>query len=109
MMLLGLMSRCKTPRLWAYSMALQTSVNRRSSVRSSSERRPGSRFSDSSSWNAVDGVLERFAPDEPHGVIGTAVVVGAQTVHRDDPGMLQSAGDLGLLDESLTALRVVGM
>ena len=35
---------------------------------------------------AVDGLLERVAADEPHGVIGAAVAVGAQAVDRHDPG-----------------------
>ena len=43
--------RCSTPRLWAYSMALQTSVNRAGVLRSSSDRRPGSFFNASSAWN----------------------------------------------------------
>jgi polyhydroxyalkanoate synthesis regulator phasin len=47
----GLMSRCRMPRLWAYSIALHTSVNRRSSLRSSNDRAPLSRFSRASAWN----------------------------------------------------------
>ena len=48
--LAGLMSRCSTPREWAYSMVLQTSRNRRSSLLSSSERRPGPFFRAGSVW-----------------------------------------------------------
>ena len=71
-------------------------MNRRSSLRSSSDRRPGSSFSDASAWKRCDRLLEAVAPDEPHGVIRTAVAVGAQAVDRDDPGVLEPAGDLGL-------------
>ena len=56
----------------------------------------------------VDRFLEAIAADEPHGVIGAAVVVSAQSVDRDDPGMLEPAGDLGLGEESESADRVVG-
>ena len=90
-------------------MALQTSVNRRSSLRSSSDRRPGSFRSASSSWNRVDGLLERIALDEPHRVVRTAVGVGAQAVDGDDAGVLEPAGDLGLGDEPLPADGVVGV
>ena len=82
-------------------MALQTSMNRRSSLRSSSERRPGSFFSASSAWKRSIGLLEAVAADEPHGVVGPAVGVGAQAVDRDDPRVLQPAGDLGLEQEPL--------
>ncbi len=47
----GLMSRCSTPRSCAYSRALQTSVNRRRSLRNSSDRLPGSRCVAPSAWN----------------------------------------------------------
>ena len=53
---------------------------------------------------ARDGVLEAVALDEPHGVERPAVVVGAQAVDRDDPGVLQPAGDLGLEQEPATRL-----
>ena len=98
----------RTPRLWAYSMALHTSMNRRRSLRSSSDRRPG-RPSGLIGVEAVDGLLELVAADEPHGVIGPAVAVSSQAVDRDDPGMLQPAGDLGLEQETLAAHRVVGV
>ena len=57
----------------------------------------------------ADGVLEAVAPDEPHGVIGPAVAVAAQAVDRDDPGVLQAAGDLGFEEEPGPAVRVVGV
>ena len=58
---------------------------------------------------ALDGLLEAVALDEPHGVVGPAVAVGAQAVDRDDPRVLQPAGDLGLEQEPLAAGRVVGV
>ena len=52
----------------------------------------------------------RLSPlDEPHGVVGPAVGVGAQAVDRDDAGVLQPAGDLGFEQEPLAAGRVVGV
>ena len=78
------MSRCSTPRLCAYSMALQTSRNRRRSLRSSSDR-PRVGLS-AARVEARDGLLEAVAADEPHGVVGPAVGVGAQAVDGDDPG-----------------------
>ena len=89
-------------------MALQTSRKRRRSLRSSSDRRPGS-LQCFVGVEVFDGLLERVALDEPHGVVGSAVAVGAQAVDRDDAGVLQPAGDLGLGDEPLAAGRVVGV
>ncbi len=56
-----------------------------------------------------DGVLERVASDEPHRVIGAAVGVDAEPVHRHDPGVLEPAGDLGLDEKPVAAGRVVGV
>ena len=56
-----------------------------------------------------DRVLEAVALDEPHGVERPAAGVVAQAIHRDDAGMLQLAGDLGLLHEPGAALRFVGV
>ena len=87
-------------------------MNRRSSLRSSSEPAgPGSRLrrAPRSAWKRVGGLLEAVAPDEPHGVVGPAVGVGAQAVDRDDPRVLEPAGDLGLEQEAGAADRVVGV
>ena len=105
----GLMSRCNTPRQWAYSMALQTSVNRRRSLRRSSERAPGSASDRFGSVEAFDRLLEVVPLDEPHRVVGPAAVVGPQSVDGDDAGVLQAAGDLRLHQEPLAADRVVGV
>ena len=56
-----------------------------------------------------DGVLERVAADESHGVVGPAVAVMAQAVDRDDAGVLQAADDLGLQQEAGPAEGVVGV
>ena len=56
-----------------------------------------------------DGLLEVVPLDEPHGVERPAVGVGAQAVDRDDAGVLQPPGDLGLLQEAGPAVRVVGV
>jgi hypothetical protein len=56
-----------------------------------------------------DGVLERVASDEPHRVIGAAVGVDTEPVHRHDPGVLEPAGDLGLDEKPVAAGRVVGV
>ncbi len=58
---------------------------------------------------AADGLLETIALDEPHGVEGASVAVGAQSVDRDDAGVFQTAGDLGLDEEPLAAGGVVGV
>ena len=57
----------------------------------------------------IGGFLEAVAADEPHGVVGAAVGVGTQAVDRDDSGVLQAAGDLGLDEEAGAAGRVVGV
>ena len=57
----------------------------------------------------VDGLLEAVAADEPHGVERPAVGVVAQAVDRDDPRVLQPAGDLGLQQEPRAAVGVVGV
>ena len=61
MMLPGFRSRCSTPRWWAYSMALQTSMKRRSSLRNSNARFTESRFSSSEPWNRWQASL-RLSP-----------------------------------------------
>ena len=57
----------------------------------------------------LDGLLEALALDEPHGVVGAACAVHAQPVDRDDPGVFESTGDLGLDQEPLATGRVVGV
>ena len=63
----------------------------------------------SARWNRVDGLLEALAADEPHGIVGPALVVGPQAVDRDDARVLQPAGDLGLEQEAGAAGGVVGV
>ena len=46
-----------------------------------------------------DRSLEGFTSDEPHHVIGTAIVPPAQAADGDDPRMLQAAGNLGFAEE----------
>jgi hypothetical protein len=58
---------------------------------------------------AVDRFLERVAADEPHGVERPAVGEVSQAIYGNDAWMLEAAGDLGLGQESLAALRVVGV
>src|SRR5262249_28040046 len=55
-----------------------------------------------------DGILERLAADESHGVAGGARGVAAQGVDRHDARVLQPAGDFGLLEEAAAALGVAG-
>ena len=84
-------------------------MNRRSSLRSSSARRPGSILQRLVGVEAVGGLLEAVPLDEPHGVERAAVGVGPQAVDRDDARVLQAAGDLGLEQEAGPAGRVVGV
>ena len=97
------------PRLCAYSMALQTSVNRRKSLRSSRRTTPRVGLQNPIGVEALDGLLEAVAADEPHGVIRAAIAIGAESVDRDDAGVLEPAGDLGLDEEPGAAGRVVGV
>ena len=109
MMLPGLMSRCSTPRRVGVVDRVadvgeppqQLAQLQRPPAGVGLQRRVG--------VEAVDGLLEAVAADEPHGVVGPAVGVGAQAVDRDDPRVLQPAGDLGLEQEAGAADRVVGV
>src|SRR5580693_799826 len=56
-----------------------------------------------------DRFPEAVALDEPHGVERAAGEVVAQAIDRDDAGMFQLAGDLGLLDKPGAAVRFVGV
>ena len=87
MMLPGLMSRWSTPRLWAYSIALQTSVKRaeelaklqRAPARVGAHRRVA--------MKTIDRLFEAIAANEPHGIEGPSVAVRAEAVYRHDhPG-----------------------
>ena len=108
-MLPGLMSRCRTPRRVGV-------VDRVADVQEPPQQlvqlqRPPARVGLQAvvGVEAVDGLLEVVAADEPHGVEGPAVAVGPQPVDRDDARVLQPAGDLGLQQEPLAAGRVVGV
>ena len=56
-----------------------------------------------------DGFLEVVAADEPHRVVRAAPFIQAHPVDRDNPGVFQAAGDLGLEQEAVPADRVVGV
>ena len=84
-------------------MALQTSSEPPQQLAQFQRAAAGSIFSVSSAWKLLDRLLEAVAADEPHGVVGPAVGVGAQAVDRHDAGVLQPAGDLGLEQEPLAA------
>ena len=58
---------------------------------------------------ALNRFLEAIPTDEPHGVIGPAVAVGPQAIDRDDPRVLQPAGDLGLDQDPVAADLVIGV
>src|SRR5438128_2114671 len=58
---------------------------------------------------ALDGVLETFASDEPHGVKRPAIRVGAEAVDRDNARMFEAGSDPGLQQEPGTAVRPVGI
>ena len=81
-------------------MALQTSRNRRNSFKQGQRPLAGIAAFLLVLVKLLDGRLEVVAADEPHGVEGAAVVVGAQAVDRHDAGVLEPAGDLGLDDEA---------
>ena len=54
-------------------------------------------------------LLEALAANKPHGIERPAVGIASETVDRDDPRVLQPAGDLRLGEEPRPALQVVGM
>ena len=55
-----------------------------------------------------DGGFQAVAADEPHGVVWAAVGIVAQAVDRDDPRMLETAGDLGLVLKPGAVAGIVG-
>ena len=77
-MLPGLISRCRTPRKWAYSIALQTSINRCKSLRRL-ERAPAQvRLKYLVAVKAFDRILERVATNKPHRIVRPAIIVGSR-------------------------------
>src|SRR5215475_5375822 len=56
---------------------------------------------------ARDRVLQAVSSDEAHGIKGTAIGIGPESVNRDDAGMLQASRYLGLQDKAGAALRVI--
>jgi hypothetical protein len=56
-----------------------------------------------------DGVLEGIAADEPHGVKRAATGIGAEPIDGHNAGVFEPAGDLGLDQEPLAAVGVVGV
>ena len=62
-----------------------------------------------SAWKRSAASLRLSPADEPHGVVGPAVGIGAQAVDRHDPRVLEAAGDLGLEQEAGAADRIIGV
>ena len=57
-----------------------------------------------------DGLAERLAADQAHGVEGRGALLAAgDLVDGDDVGVLELAGQLGLLEEALPGLAAAGM
>ena len=54
----------------------------------------------------ADGVVQRFALDEAHGIKGTTIGVIAGGVNRHNAGMFEAAGDLGLAEKTVATLRI---
>ena len=109
MMLAGLMSRWITPRVWAYSMALQTSDEPAQELAQGERAAARVVLHHGIGVEGGDGVLEAIATDEPHGVIGTAAAIAAEAVDRHDSRMLEPAGDLGFENEPGAAGGIVGV
>ena len=55
----------------------------------------------------ADRLAERLAADEPHGVIRRVAL--AQLVDRDDAGVLELGGDLGLVEEPRADDGIIGL
>ena len=109
MMLPGLMSRCSTPAAVRVVDRVADVDEPPQELAQLQRAAAGVALQRLVGVEAVDGLLEAVAADEPHGVVGPAVGVGAQAVDRDDAGVLQAAGDLGLEQEAGAAGRVVGV
>src|SRR5262249_29341908 len=55
----------------------------------------------------LDGLLERIAANETHGVVRPAVAVGTEPIHGHNARMLQSPGNLGFKQKPLPAHGIV--
>ena len=109
MTLAGLRSRCRTPRLWrvGHGLADVHEVGEHAPQRQGPLARVA--IGCLGLVKPRDRRLQAVSANEPHRVIGPAVLVLSQPVDRDDPGVLQAAGHLGLEHEPLAVLGVVGM
>src|SRR5262249_13672427 len=56
----------------------------------------------------LDRLLEALAADQAHRVVRPAIWVVSEPVDRDDAGMLQPSGDLGLHQEPIATIVRVG-
>src|SRR4051794_1105512 len=56
-----------------------------------------------------DGILQAVATNEAHGVIRSAVGVGAKAVYRHDARMLEAPRNFGLQHEASSAVWFVGV
>ena len=90
-------------------MALQMSRNRRSSFRNSSEPLAGVVPQRLVLVIPLDRLPQAVSLDEPHRVVRSTIVVGAQAVDRHDARVFKPASDLGLDEEPLAAGRVIGV
>src|SRR5207253_5092225 len=57
----------------------------------------------------LDRFLESLPLDKAHGIKGPAVRVLAHRVDRDNAGMFQPAGNLGLAEKAVATLRIAGV
>ena len=55
-----------------------------------------------------DRLLQVVAANEPHGVEGPTVSVGAQAIHRHDARVLQAARDFSFQQKADAAVKMVG-
>jgi hypothetical protein len=53
-----------------------------------------------------DCMLQAVAADEPHGVIGSAVVVLPESINGNNAGMLKPSCDLGFLPKAVSSFDV---
>ena len=56
-----------------------------------------------------DRLLQRLTPNESHGVIRTSVLIDAHAVDRNDTGVFEAAGDLGLEQKPSSTGLIVGV
>jgi hypothetical protein len=81
-------------------MALQTSINRRNSLRNSKARAREIFLRSERRVKVFDRLVQAFAFDQPHCIVRLPILGRADGVHRHDVRVLQAAGYLRFAQEA---------